>query len=160
MEDGTMKEHAAYKGEMIKQADVNLLAYPLGLVSDKADVRRDVVYYEDKIDKVNGPAMGNAILSILYSRLGDAEEAYRLFKKSYLPNKRPPFGVLSESPSSNNPYFATGAGGLLQAVLFGFGGLELTDEGIRQGRPLLPKAWKKLIIKGVGVNKEDIIIKQ
>lgn len=160
MEDGTMKEHAAYKGEMIKQADVNLLAYPLGLVSDKADVRRDVVYYEDKIDKVNGPAMGNAILSILYARLGDAEEAYRLFKKSYLPNKRPPFGVLSESPSSNNPYFATGAGGLLQAVLFGFGGLELTDEGIRQGRPLLPKAWKKLIIKGVGVNKEDIIIKQ
>lgn len=158
MNDGTMMEHSRYQGEMIKQADVNLLAYPLGIVTEPEAVKRDLAYYEEKIDKVNGPAMGSAILSVLHARLGDAEEAYRLFKKSYIPNRRPPFGVLSESPASNNPYFATGAGGMLQAVLYGFGGLELTDNGVEQRTPVLPKAWKSLTIKGVGMEKKDIII--
>lgn len=158
MNDGTMMEHSRYQGEMIKQADVNLLAYPLGIVTEPEVIKRDLAYYEEKIDKVNGPAMGSAILSVLHARLGDAEEAYRLFKKSYIPNRRPPFGVLSESPASNNPYFATGAGGMLQAVLYGFGGLELTDNGVEQRTPVLPKAWKSLTIKGVGMEKKDIII--
>lgn len=158
MDDCTMMEHSRYQGEMIKQADVNLLAYPLGIVTEPEAVKRDLAYYEEKIDKVNGPAMGSAILSVLHARLGDAEEAYRLFKKSYIPNRRPPFGVLSESPASNNPYFATGAGGMLQAVLYGFGGLELTDNGVEQRTPVLPKAWKSLTIKGVGMEKKDIII--
>lgn len=158
MDDGTMMEHSRYQGEMIKQADVNLLAYPLGIITEPEAVKRDLAYYEEKIDKVNGPAMGSAILSVLHARLGDAEEAYRLFKKSYIPNKRPPFGVLSESPALNNPYFATGAGGMLQAVLYGFGGLELTDNGVEQRTPVLPKAWKSLTIKGVGMEKKDIII--
>lgn len=158
MDDGTMMEHSRYQGEMIKQADVNLLAYPLGIITELEAIKRDLAYYEEKIDKVNGPAMGSAILSVLHARLGDAEEAYRLFKKSYIPNRRPPFGVLSESPASNNPYFATGAGGILQAVLYGFGGLELTDNGVEQRTPVLPKAWKSLTIKGVGMEKKDIII--
>ena len=158
MDDGTMMEHSRYQGEMIKQADVNLLAYPLGIITEPEAVKRDLAYYEEKIDKVNGPAMGSAILSVLHARLGDAEEAYRLFKKSYIPNRRPSFGVLSESPASNNPYFATGAGGMLQAVLYGFGGLELTDNGVEQRTPVLPKAWKSLTIKGVGMEKKDIII--
>lgn len=159
MPDGTMKEHAHYKGEMIKQADVNLLAYPLGLIKNEEDIKRDLLYYEDKIDKVNGPAMSNAILSVLYARIGDSRQAYRLFKESYLPNKRPPFGVLSESPSSNNPYFATGAGGLLQAVLCGFAGLDLSDKGVETVSPCLPKEWKSLTIKGVGIEKKVITIK-
>lgn len=158
MDDGTMMEHSRYQGEMIKQADVNLLAYPLGIITEPEAIKRDLAYYEEKIDKVNGPAMGSAILSVLHARLGDAEEAYRLFKKSYIPNRRPSFGVLSESPTSNNPYFATGAGGMLQAVLYGFGGLELTDNGVEQRTPVLPKAWKSLTIKGVGMEKKDIII--
>lgn len=158
MEDGTTMEHSRYQGEMIKQADVNLLAYPLGIITEPEAIKRDLAYYEEKIDKVNGPAMGSAILSVLHARFGDAEEAYRLFKKSYIPNRRPPFGVLSESPTSNNPYFTTGAGGMLQAVLYGFGGLELTDNGVEQRTPVLPKAWKSLTIKGVGMEKKDIII--
>lgn len=158
MDDGTTMEHSRYQGEMIKQADVNLLAYPLGIITEPEAFKRDLAYYEEKIDKVNGPAMGSAILSVLHARFGDAEEAYRLFKKSYIPNRRPPFGVLSESPTSNNPYFATGAGGMLQAVLYGFGGLELTDNGVEQRTPVLPKAWKSLTIKGVGMEKKDIII--
>ena len=102
--------------------------------------------------------MGNAILSVLYARLGDKKKAYEYFQKSYLPNKRPPFGALSESAYSNNPYFCTGAGGLLQAMLFGFGGLHLTENGIVQKEPLLPDAWKSLTLKGVGKDKKNYVI--
>lgn len=158
MKDGTTKEHANYNGEIIKQADVNLLAYPLEVVQNPIQIEKDLKYYENKIDKQNGPAMGNSILSILYCRLGNSQKAYELFHKSFQPNKRPPYGVLAESATSDNPYFVTGAGGMLQAVLFGFAGLELTDEGVVQKDPILPKAWKSLTIKGVGPEKKSYTI--
>ncbi|MDG1221599.1 MAG: glycoside hydrolase family 65 protein [Polaribacter sp.] len=151
--DGTTKEHAEYNGDRIKQADVNLLSYPLNIVSDKETILKDLKYYEPKLAK-EGPAMGKSIFSILYARQGDVDNAYRLFKESYVPNQQAPFGALSEVAISNFSYFATGAGGMLQSVLFGFGGLEFTDEGIIQKNPILPKQWKSLTIKGVGVNNK------
>lgn len=36
----------------------------------------------------------------------------------------------------------------------GFGGLEITEEGIIQKNPLLPKQWESLTIKGVGGDKK------
>ena len=159
MADGTMKEHATYQDTLIKQADVNLLAYPLHIVTKPEEILKDLRYYENKIDQVNGPAMGFSILSILYNKMGMTEEAYKYYQKGYLPNKRAPFGVLSESPASNNPYFATGAGGMLQAVLFGFGGLEITDQGIVQHPRKLPKQWKSLTMKGIGIDKRTYTVK-
>lgn len=155
--DGTTKENASYDGEEIKQADVNLLAYPLNRVNDKETLLKDLAYYEPKLAH-DGPAMGKSIFAVIYARMGDAESAYRLFKASYEPNKRPPFGALSESATSNNPYFATGAGGMLQAVLFGFGGLHFTNEGIVQKNPILPDGWKSLTIRGVGKEKKTFVV--
>ena len=155
--DGVTKENSTYHGQIIKQADVNLLAYPLQVVRDKKQIIKDLVYYEPKISK-EGPAMGYSVLSILHARLGDKKKAFELFKRAYIPNKRPPFGALAESATSNNPYFATGAGGMLQAVIFGFAGLRITDNGLVQGKPCLPKQWKSLTIKGVGPGKKTFYI--
>jgi len=152
-----MREHSNYTGEMIKQADVNLLAYPLELVKDREQVLRDLEYYEPRIAE-EGPAMGHSILAILHARLGNNEKAFELFKRSYEPNKRPPFGALAESALSNNPYFATGAGGMLQTVIFGFGGLHITDNGIAQRETCLPDQWNKLILKGFGPEKKTWVI--
>jgi len=156
-EDGTMKEHREYVGKMIKQADVNLLAYPLGIVTDKDRIKQDLEYYAKVMD-VNGPAMGRCILSVLYSQIGDKENAFKYFQNCYIPHKRPPFGVLSESANSNNPYFCTGAGGMLQAVLSGFGGLRITEDGIVQENPLLPEGWDSITITGVGPEKKTYTI--
>ena len=156
--DGVLLEHSTYNGEAINQADANLLIYPLGVITDKIKISKDINYYESKM-LVDGPAMGNSILSIIHSRLGDAEKAYDLYKKSYVWNKRPPFGVLSETKFSNNPYFSTAAGGMLQAVLFGFGGLRITEEGVIQNNPVLPKAWKSITIKGIGMRRETFYVK-
>ena len=61
---------------------------------------------------------------------------------------------MSETATATHPYFATGAGGMLQTVLFGFGGLDISEEGIVQENPILPKQWKSLTIKGVGPEKK------
>lgn len=151
--DGTTLEHSTYDGDIIKQADVNLLAYPLNIVNDKETLMKDLKYYEPKLAP-EGPAMGKAVFAIIYARLGDADNAFRLFKESYVPNTRAPFGALSETTTFNNSYFATGAGGMLQTILFGFGGLHFTEEGIVQKNPVIPNQWKSLTIKGVGPEKK------
>ena len=156
--DGTTRENATYDGVMIKQADVNLLAYPLNIVNDQDAILKDLEYYEPRMSP-EGPAMGNSVLAALYARLGKHEKAYELFVKSYEPNKVPPFGVLAETAGGTNPYFATGAGGMLQAVLSGIGGLEISDEGITQLKTPLPKQWKSLTLKGIGVEKQSFVVK-
>jgi trehalose/maltose hydrolase-like predicted phosphorylase len=158
-ENGITQNYKGYKGQMIKQADVNLLAYPLHVITERKQIEKDLGYYAEKIDKKDGPAMASGVLSVLYARLGDREKAYAYFVKSYLPNSRPPFGVFSESANSNNPYFATGAGAMLQAVIYGFGGVEQTDKGLQYNKGLLPKQWKSLTIKGVGIDNRTITIK-
>lgn len=153
MNNGVTMEHATYRGEDIKQADVNLLAYPLNIVTDPGQIEKDLTYYEPRIGQ--GPAMSHSVLSVLYSRLGNPEKAYELFKRGYIPNEVPPFGVLAESAGGTNPYFATGAGGMLQAVLAGFGGLELTDDGIVQLDAQLPRGWEVLTIRGAGPDEKN-----
>lgn len=145
--DGTTRENATYDGAMIKQADVNLLSYPLNMITEREQIEKDLRYYEDKMAP-DGPAMGFSVLATLYARLGEPQKAYGIFLNSFQPNKVPPFGVISETAGGTNPYFATGAGGMLQAVLAGFGGLKITDEGIRQGEKQLPRQWKTLEIRG------------
>jgi trehalose/maltose hydrolase-like predicted phosphorylase len=71
----------------------------------------------------------------------------------------PPFGVISETAGGTNPYFATGAGGMLQAVIFGFGGLQITDKGVIQNKGALPAKWKTLEIRGVGRDRGNFVVK-
>ena len=79
-------------------------------------------------------------------------------KKSIIPNKKEPFGVIAETAGGTNPYFATGAGGYLQSVLMGFGGLDITPNGITQIKTSLPKQWKSLILTGIGKDKKTFTI--
>ncbi|MGB4959145.1 MAG: glycoside hydrolase family 65 protein, partial [Saprospiraceae bacterium] len=155
--DGTTRENATYDGEIIKQADVNLLAYPLNIINDEKSIRKDLDYYLPRYAK-DGPAMGVAILGVLYNRLGENNKAAEIFANSYKPNEVPPFGVISESAGGSNPYFATGAGGMLQAVLSGFGGLDIDKNGITQRNTAVPKGWGKMTVTGVGVHKKTFTI--
>lgn len=159
MENGVTQEHASYKGEGIKQADVNLLSYPLKQVSDPAQVRKDLEYYETRVPNEGTPAMTQAIFTLLYARLGNKEKAWHWFQESYIPNLNPPFRVLAETKGGTNPYFSTGAGGILQSVMMGFGGLEITPKGIIQVKSVLPAAWKSLTIKGVGPERKTYTVK-
>ena len=154
MENGVTKEHESYKGEGIKQADVNLLSYPLKEITDVAQIKKDLEYYETRIPDEGTPAMTQAIFSLLYSRLGNATKAYQWFKDAYTPNLNAPFRVIAETKGGTNPYFATGAGGVLQSVLMGFGGLDITANGITQLNTTLPVQWKSITLTNIGRDKK------
>ena len=151
--DGVTMEYTGYDGRLIKQTDVNMLAYPLGVITDKEQILRDIEYYFDRIDP-NGPAMSNAIIAVLHARLGDPETAFKVFKKSYTDKLRPPFGVLSENADNSRVSFATGLGGILQSVIFGFAGIEVTEHGIIQLPTRIPAHWKSLTVTGAGPEKK------
>jgi trehalose/maltose hydrolase-like predicted phosphorylase len=154
MENGVTQEHATYKGEGIKQADVNLLAYPLKEVSDPKAIQRDLEYYETRVPNEGTPAMTQGVFALLYSRIGNRDKALHWFRDAYIPNLLPPFRVIAETKGGTNPYFATGAGGILQAVIMGFGGVEITPSGLTQVKTVLPKGWTGLTITGVGPQKK------
>jgi len=159
LENGVTSEHASYHGEKIKQADVNLLAYPLKQITDVNQIKKDLEYYETRIPDEGTPAMTQAIFTLLYSRLGDKEKAWHWFKDAYVPNLNPPFRVLAETKGGTNPYFSTGAGGILQSVLMGFGGLDITPKGIVQVKSVLPKNWTSLKLIGIGPDKKTYVVK-
>ncbi|MEO5985175.1 MAG: glycoside hydrolase family 65 protein, partial [Ferruginibacter sp.] len=158
LSNGVTSEHVTYKGEKIKQADVNLLSYPLNEITDHQQIKKDLEYYETRIGE-GSPAMTHAIFAVLHARLNDPAKAYLAFQEAHIPNKKKPFGVLSESAGGTNPYFATGAGGFLQSVLFVFGGLDITPQGVTQLKTTLPKHWKSLTLTGIGKDKKTYIVK-
>ncbi len=157
--NGVTREHDTYNGEPIKQADVNLLAFPLKVITDDIQIKKDLEYYEVRIPEKETPAMTQAVFALLYSRLGDAKKSYYFFKNAYEPNLLPPFRVIAETKGGTNPYFITGAGGILQTVLMGYGGLDIQPEGgIGQIKTKKPTHWKKLTLKGIGKEKKSYTI--
>lgn len=93
--------------------------------------------------------------------LGQCREGDSFFKDAYLPNLNPPFRVIAETKGGTNPYFITGAGGVLQAVMMGFGGLDITDNGIVQEKTgVLPTHWKTLTLKGIGTKGKTYLRKR
>ncbi len=152
--DGYTLQNQTYHGQQIKQADVNLLAFPYEVITDKTRILNDLEYYQSKINPV-GPSMSYSVLAGAYARIGKTDKAFELFQKAYKPNLKAPFGIFSERPTNNITPFCTGYGGILQTILFGFGGLRIRDTGLVQGKPSLPAHWKKLTIKRSG--KKDIV---
>lgn len=159
MENGVTREYDTYTGQLIKQADVNLLAYPLKLITEPVQVSKDLEYYQKKVPEFDTPAMTQSIFALLYSRLGDGNKAYKYFKDGYEKNMLPPFRVMAETKGGTVPYFITGAGGVLQTVMMGFGGLDISSKGgIEQIQSAMPPHWKKLTITNIGIEKKTYTV--
>jgi trehalose/maltose hydrolase-like predicted phosphorylase len=95
----------------------------LKIVNQSDAILKDLEYYETRVPIKGTPAMTHAIFALLYSRLKNTKKSYQFFRNSYRNNLLTPFGVLAETQFGTNPYFLTGAGGVLQSVIFGFAGL-------------------------------------
>lgn len=117
--DGSVAEYKGYAGAKIKQADAALLAYPLELLTDRQEIERTINHYASKLDMENGPAMSHALMAVNYGRLGDRKRWRELLMAGLKPYLRGPFMNIAETPSNNETYFLTGAGAVLQALIFG-----------------------------------------
>ncbi|ANQ52014.2 glycoside hydrolase family 65 protein [Flammeovirga sp. MY04] len=154
MKNGVTREHATYNGENIKQADANLLTYPLYEITEEASILKDVEYYQKRVPEKSTPAMTKSIFATSYARIGKTEKSYEVFLDAYRPNLWGPFRVIMETPGSYNPYFMTAAGGILQTVMMGYGGLRITDDGLVQDEIAIPSQWTSL--KLIGMGKDNI----
>lgn len=141
-------EYDGYKLDVtVKQADTILLGYPLMYNMSREIRENDLSIYEARTDP-DGPAMTKAMFAVGWLELDNPENASRSFEESYK-NVREPFKVWTEYPSGDGAVnFITGAGGFLQAVIFGYGGLRLYPDEIRLN-PKLPDGSTKLLLRGV-----------
>jgi len=129
-------EYDGYDGRQIKQADVVLLGFPLELPMSPQMRRNDLVYYGARTDQ-KGPAMTWAMHVIAWLELGEPAEAARLWPLSFA-NAHEPFQIWTETPTGGAVNFITGAGGFLQAILFGYGGIRLEDAQLKFNPQLPP----------------------
>lgn len=165
-----------YDGDKVKsykQAAAVLSIYPLQNPEAEKNAKVMMSRFGNKVIK-NGPAMTDSIHSIIYARSGQPEEAYQAWHRSWKDFADHPLMLFSEKRNKELTYFTTGAGGCLQAVLFGFAGLRIDTEipagfkkvaDLKSGyvlsiKPSLPKAWKSMKIKGLTVlgSKGDLVI--
>ncbi|KAL4217202.1 hypothetical protein ACF0H5_023655 [Mactra antiquata] len=144
--DESKRFHPQYEGfditAMIKQSDVVLLGYPL-MMNMSRDVRRNDLELYEKITNPHGPDTGTwSMHTVGWLELGDEKRAEDNFKMMFR-NINNPFKVFSEKPVTNASYggcvnFITGAGGLLQSIVFGYGGLRLHPDRLDLNPSLLP----------------------
>lgn len=151
--DGMILSYAGFnEKKKSKQADALLLDHPGEANLSPAELGRLYDFYAPRVI-ANGPAMTDAIHAIIAARLDRPEEAMKRFRQSYQPFVRPPYHLFSEKRSRDNVCFLTGAAGVVEAVLYGFGGLRLESDPARPHRPLLtphlPEAWTALRIRGL-----------
>ncbi len=125
------------RAQVLKQPDVLMLLYLLRDRYDARTVRANWDYYEPRTDHAFGSSLGPAIHAALACEVGEPEEAYRHFLRAALVDLEDLRGNTADG------VHAASAGGVWQAVVFGFAGLQLTPTG-PVAQPRLPKHWQRL----------------
>jgi kojibiose phosphorylase len=104
---------------------------------DQETLRVNWDYYTPRTDLTYGSSLGPAIHALLAARLGQPEAAHEFFVRTAWTDLKDTRG------NTAHGIHAALAGGLWQAVIFGFAGLELNGEGYTVN-PQLPAHWKRL----------------
>ncbi|MCY7336326.1 MAG: beta-phosphoglucomutase, partial [Chamaesiphon sp.] len=135
---------ATNKRQVLKQPDVLMLLYLLRSTHEfpySYDVlKKNWDYYAPRTDITYGSSLGPAIHAILAADVGHPAEGYQQFMQAAM--------VDLEDTRQNTPdgIHAASAGGVWQAVVFGFGGIQLTETG-PVATPQLPPTWTRLKFK-------------
>ncbi|KAI9644695.1 alpha,alpha-trehalase ath1 [Ciborinia camelliae] len=145
----------------VKQADVTLLHHPLSLPESSKAInytlerkQADLQYYTQK-QSLHGPAMTfaiNTIATLRYALSGCSASTY--YKMAVFANLRAPWFLMSEQANddinANGGYppafsFLTGHGGTMQIPIFGYLGLD-SSQDVLTVQPTLPPPKKYLTI--------------
>ncbi|MDR3549281.1 MAG: hypothetical protein P4M11_13635 [Candidatus Pacebacteria bacterium] len=155
-------EYVGYKiGQVVKQADTTLVTFPLERPYNKSTLRNDLAYYEKVTDR-EGPAMTWSMFFIDSIELARNEQeinqaTFKYFYKSFLMNLKGPFSVWSESPDYGAWHFATGAGGFLQGLIYGYAGMRIhldknNSKILARLKPLSPlEPVERLEVRGINL---------
>lgn len=125
-------EFAGYEGHTrVKQADVILTNFPWSMTEPtQKTAHNDLLYYENRTDPL-GPAMTWSMFAVGFAQHGDQERAASYFTLGYVKNCFPPyFNWYEVAGGEGCPNFVTGAGGFLQSIWAGIGGLRITPTSL------------------------------
>ena len=128
-----------------KQADALLLIHPLNLPINTETQGRMLDFYASHTIK-NGPAMTDSIHSIVAARLNRPAQSLDFFRASYRPFERGPWDAFSEKRTTNNVYFLTGMAGCVQAVLYGFAGLNVAEGKTSRTRHKIDRRCRRFAV--------------
>lgn len=124
-----------YRRQVIKQADIVLAMFLVGDAFTEQDKRTNFEYY-DRLT-TGDSSLSAAMQSIIAAEVGDDRRALEYFR----------FALLTDlgDAAGNTPdgVHVASAGGVWQALVFGFGGVRDSDGGLSI-RPHLPPAWTSL----------------
>ncbi|MEJ8661397.1 glycosyl hydrolase family 65 protein [Streptomyces sp. MS1.AVA.4] len=144
---GVHREFTGYEGQLIKQADVVMLAYPWENPQSDEVTRADLAYYVPRTHE-GGPSMTDSVHSIVLARLGDAKAAFEHTRRSVEPFVRPPFDQFAEARDGGAFTFLTGHGGFLQEFLYGYSGLRWHPDRLELA-PVLPEELDGITLRGL-----------
>lgn len=123
----------------IKQPDVLMLAHLLPDWFTAEQLRANQEFYDLRTDHEYGSSLGPAISSAVAARAGEPDLAYVHFLQAARTD------LADARGNADDGIHGAAAGGLWQAVVFGFAGFELTADSWRI-RPRLPRTWRRLVI--------------
>ena len=122
-------EFTGYHGQDIKQADTDLLTFPLEYPLPEEVKRNNILYYFTKLPQ-NHIMMGAAIFASIACELGMHEKVWDYFSDQFAHFHKENFYIASESPINHCWPFLTGLGGFLSSLYYGFGGIRLRERRI------------------------------
>lgn len=133
----------------IKQADTVLLGYPMMYPLAPSTLRNNLYKYGN-ITREDGPGMTWAMHAIGHMDIGEVPSD-EMFLRSYDLYIRRPFYTWQEvyEPFAGVGNFITGAGGFLQLIMNGYGGIRLYPDHMSISRTMLPPNATKLTINGI-----------
>jgi kojibiose phosphorylase len=127
----------ANQHQVLKQADVIMLLCLLRDRFDQKTWRVNWDYYNPRTDHSYGSSLGPAIHAWAACEIGEPDLAYEHFMRAARADLRDIRG------NADDGIHAASAGGLWQAVVFGFAGLRLAQGG-HSLSPRLPSHWNRL----------------
>jgi beta-phosphoglucomutase len=135
---------ATNQSQVIKQPDVLMLLYLLFNTPEFAN-RQDILhenwnYYTPRTDITQGSSLGSSVQALLAATLDKSVDAYEHFMRAALIDLTNTFG------NTEDGIHAASAGGVWQAVVFGFGGVQLSEND-PVATPHLPPNWTRLKFK-------------
>ena len=126
--------------QVIKQPDVLMLQYLLRSDFTDEQVQVNYDYYTLRTDHTYGSSLGPSIQAIMACDVGKQDDAYEHFIRAVRADLRDVRG------NAGDGIHGASAGGTWQAVVFGFAGLRVSEEGWTVN-PHLPRHWKRLAFK-------------
>ena len=132
------------KRQILKQPDVLMLLYLMERTAEtdygKEVLRKHWDYYAPRTDITYGSSLGPGIQGLVAASLGKTGEAYELFRLAAFVDLENTRGNAAEG------IHAASCGNIWQAVIFGYAGIQFTENG-PVANPNLPPTWNRLQFK-------------